>query len=291
MADIAFTFLGFGEAAQAFAAGQTLPFGAYDRKTAEAATRDAKRTDYARHGAVGFDSNAAAVSAAPLILSLVTADQALPVAREAGASIRPGTLYCDGNSVAPDTKRAAAQAIEAAGGRYVDVAILSPVHPAMRKAPLLLSGPHAEAGAAALRGIGFTNVRIQPGALGTASAIKMIRSVMVKGIEALTAECFLAADRVGVTEDVRTSLNAVWPGIDWAEKADYNLERMMVHGIRRAEELEEVVKTLDALGTGSAMSRGTVERQRAIGSLGLRAPEGLSNKIAAILADANEDAA
>ncbi|MDO6415560.1 DUF1932 domain-containing protein [Sphingomonas sp. BIUV-7] len=284
-------FIGFGEAALAFAEGMTIPFGAYDRKTAPGATRGAKLADYRRLGAVPFSDNADAVGSVDLILSLVTADQALPAARESASEIQTGALYCDMNSVAPDTKRAAAGLIEAAGGRYVDVAVMAPVHPARRDVPLLLSGTHAEAGAAALRAAGFTRLRVLPGGVGAASATKMIRSVMVKGLEALTAECVLAATQAGLRDEVFGALNASWPGTDWLEKADYNLERMMVHGIRRAEEMEEVVKTLDGLGTGSAMTRGTVERQRAIGLLGLTGEGSLDAKIAAILQERRDEAA
>jgi 3-hydroxyisobutyrate dehydrogenase-like beta-hydroxyacid dehydrogenase len=284
-------FVGFGEAAQAFAQGMTLSFGAYDRKTDAAATREAKLADYRREGAIARNANADAVGATPLILSLVTADQALPAARASAKWIAPGSLYCDMNSVAPDTKRAAAALIEAAGGRYVDVAVMAPVYPAQRDVPLLVSGPHAAAGEAALRAAGFTRTRILPGGIGAASATKMIRSVMVKGLEALTAECVLAAHRAGLTDEVFGALNASWPGTNWLEKADYNLERMMVHGLRRAEEMDEVVKTLDGLGTGSAMTRGTVERQRAIGRMGLNGEGSLDAKIAAILQERQERAA
>jgi len=187
------------------------------------------------------------------------------------------------NSVAPDTKRAAAQAIEAAGGGYVDVAVLAPVHPQRLAVPLLVSGPHADAGAAQLRSIGFTNIRIIAGEVGKASAIKMIRSVMVKGLEALTAEWILAAEAAGIRDEAVAALDANWPGTDWAARADYNLERMMVHGIRRAAEMEEAVKTLDALGTGSAMTRGTVQRQRALGTLAYAAPASLDDKLALLL--------
>jgi 3-hydroxyisobutyrate dehydrogenase-like beta-hydroxyacid dehydrogenase len=278
-------FVGYGEAAQAFVEGMALPFGAYDRKTQGEATRTLKQAEYARTGAIGFASNAEAVAAAPLILSLVTADQALAAARESAAAIPPGALYCDMNSVAPDTKREAARLIEAAGGRYVDVAVMAPVHPARRAVPLLVSGPHAEAAVEALWGAGFLKLRILPGGIGAASATKMLRSVMVKGLEALTAECVLAATRAGLRDEVFSALNASWPGTDWLEKADYNLERMMVHGLRRAEEMEEVVKTLDSLGTGSAMTRGTVERQRAIGRLGLGGEGSIDAKIAAIVGE------
>jgi 3-hydroxyisobutyrate dehydrogenase-like beta-hydroxyacid dehydrogenase len=285
------TFLGFGEAAQAFADGMPVTFGAYDRKTGMDAARGAKLADYARASATGFSTNADAVRFAPIILSLVTADQALIAARESAAAISAGALYCDMNSVAPNTKREAALLIEAAGGRYVDVAIMAPVHPQRQGVPLLVSGAHTEAGCAALASAGFTNVRAVPGGIGTASSIKMLRSVMVKGLEALTAECVLAAHRAGLIDEVFGALNNSWPGVDWLEKADYNLERMMVHGLRRAEEMEEVVKTLDGLGTGSAMTRGTVERQRAIGSMGLTGQGPLDAKLAAVLQERQGQAA
>jgi 3-hydroxyisobutyrate dehydrogenase-like beta-hydroxyacid dehydrogenase len=168
-----------------------------------------------------------------------------------------GALYFDMNSVAPDTKRAAALAVEAAGGRYVDVAVMAPVEPARLAVPLLVSGPHADDGAAALSEFGFSNVRVLPGDIGRASSVKMIRSVMVKGIEALTAEMMLAGEAAGVSGDVLASL-----GGDWSSKAAYNIERMTTHGLRRAAEMEEVAKTLVALGIDPVMTRGTVQRQR-----------------------------
>lgn len=273
-------FIGFGEAAQAFA---VVGARAYDVKTGTAAGRDAKRADYQRCGVTGCDSALDALTGATIALSLVTADQALPAAQDCAGLLPPDALWLDMNSVAPDTKRAAAAAIHAAGARYVDVAILAPVHPPRRAVPLLLSGPHAGAGATALADLGFSSVRIIPGGIGAASSVKMIRSVMVKGLEALTAEWILAAEAAGIREEAVAALNASWPGIDWAAQADYNLDRMMTHGTRRAAEMEEVVATLDALGTGAAMTRGTVARQRAIGALDLAPPDTLSAKLDLLL--------
>lgn len=166
------------------------------------------------------------------------------------------------NSVAPDTKRAAARAIEEAGGRYVDVAVLAPVEPARLAVPLLLSGKDAEEARAKLEARGFTNVRIVGSEIGRASAIKMIRSVMVKGIEALTAEMMLAADAAGVADEVLASLDVSERTVLWGPRAAYNLERMATHGLRRAAEMEEAVKTLTALGVAPVMTQGTVLRQR-----------------------------
>ena len=219
-----------------------------------------------RVGIAAHDDAGQVIAAASIILSVVTADQALVAARAAAAHLSPGALYCDMNSVAPDSKRAAAAVIDAAGGRYVDVAVMAPVDPAGLAVPLLLSGPHAAAGAAALRALGFTDVTLLPGDIGRAASVKMIRSVMVKGIEALTAEMLLASDAAGVSDAVLASL-----GDAWAAKAAYNLERMTTHGLRRAAEMEEVAKTLVALGIDPVMTRGTVVRQRAMGR-GARGP-------------------
>ncbi|UVO50625.1 DUF1932 domain-containing protein [Sphingomonas sp. SUN019] len=272
-------FIGFGEAAMAFADPGAR---GYDLKLDDPATRARKLADFARCDVTPCDSATAALIGARMILSLVTADQALAVARGAAAAIEPDALWLDMNSVAPETKRAAAAEIDRTG-RYVDVAVMAPAQPGGRDVPLLVSGPYAAEGAAALRACGFTSVRIVGTAIGDASAIKMIRSVMIKGIEALSAECVLAAEAAGVRDEVTASLDLTWPGADWKRRFDYSLDRMMIHGERRAAEMEEVVTTLDALGTSSTMSRATVELHYAIGSLCAMPPSGLSAKLRVLL--------
>ena len=276
--------IGFGEAGSTFARAGSwgLRAAAFDILWADPTMAER----IADTGIVPADSLAMLMQGAPTILSLVTADQALAVAQAAARHLPPGTLYCDGNSVAPQTKQAAARAVEAAGGHYVDVAIMAPVDPARLAVPLLLSGGRAAEAQARFGALGFGNSRIVGDAVGRASSIKMIRSVMVKGMEALTAECVIAARQADVLDEVLASLDASDKARTWRERADYNLDRMMVHGLRRAAEMEEVVRTLDGLCTGSVMTRGTVERQRAIGMLGLKPPPaGLAEKLATLAAD------
>lgn len=282
----AVAIIGFGEAGATFAAvglGAGATVGAYDVKTDDPARRSAKYADYARAGVMGRASAGEALADSEVALSLVTADQALAAATACAPCLRDGALWIDMNSVAPDTKRAAAGCIEAAGGRYVDAAVMAPVQPARLAVPLLVSGPHAAAAVEALGALGFTRVRAVGDQVGAASAIKMIRSVMVKGLEALTAEMILAAHAAGVVDEVLASLDASPPDASWAARADYALDRMMIHGRRRAAEMEEVAKTLDALGTGAAMTRGTIEHQRAVGRLDLAPPDTLAAKIDAVL--------
>jgi 3-hydroxyisobutyrate dehydrogenase-like beta-hydroxyacid dehydrogenase len=285
-------FIGFGEAGRTFASGWPgSPPHVFDIKTGDPASRTAQFAAYDQAGVIGHESAASLLRRADALLCVVTADQALAAARDYAPRLKAGALWLDMNSVAPDTKRAAAALIEGAGGRYADVAVMAPVQPAARAVPLLVSGPYADEAIELLARSGFSNVRKAGAEIGRASAIKMVRSVLVKGLEALTAECVLAADAAGVRDEVLASLDASWRETGWADRADYNLDRMIVHGLRRAAEMDEVVKTLDALGTGSAMARATGQRQREIGQRQLRSPNGLDAKIEAISGKRKDQAA
>lgn len=263
--DTTLTLIGFGEAGATFAqvAGWESAARAFDIAPARRAVMEAA-------GVVACASASEALDRARIVLSLVTADAALDAARADASLLTPGALWCDMNSVAPQTKRAAAEAVEAAGGRYADVAVLAPVSPAHMKVPLLVSGPHAGEAADALLAVGFVNVRVVGAEVGRASAIKMIRSVMVKGIEALTAEMMLAAEAAGVTDEVLASLDASEKITGWQTRAAYNLERMATHGLRRAAEMEESASTLAALGVEPVMTAGTVRRQREMAGQAIR---------------------
>jgi 3-hydroxyisobutyrate dehydrogenase-like beta-hydroxyacid dehydrogenase len=280
--------IGFGEAGQALAKTGMRVF---DILTEDPGARAAKLADYRRAHVQGCDTARDALAGATVILSLVSADQARAAAEDNALLVGPSAIWFDMNSVAAETKRAGAAAIEHAGGRYVDVAIMAPVRPQRFDVPLLVAGPDAEEGAEVLRGIGFTNVRVAGRRIGDAAAIKMIRSVMIKGIEALSAECILAATHAGVEQAVLASLDASWDEQGWADRVDYGLDRMLAHGLRRAAEMEEAAKTLAQLGVEPVMTRGTIRRQRAMGMLGIDPPVGLVEKLAAIGAAAKGEVA
>jgi 3-hydroxyisobutyrate dehydrogenase-like beta-hydroxyacid dehydrogenase len=250
--------IGFGEAGETFArAGRWGPRASgYDLLAA-------RRAALASAGAATSHDAKEALGCAPFVLSLVTADRALDAATTYGPVLKRDALWCDGNSVAPQTKRQAARALEAAGARYVDLAILAPVRPKLLAVPLLVSGAAAQEAEDRLRQLGFSDVRIVGEEVGRASAIKMIRSVMIKGVEALTAEMMLAAGVAGVSEEVLASLDASEQPQPWVERAAYNLERMATHGLRRSAEMKEAAKTLLDLGVDPLMTLGTVRRQRA----------------------------
>ena len=106
---------------------------------------------------------------------------------------------------------------------------MAPVHPRLHRTPLLISGPHVEAAAAAFASLGMS-AKIHDGPVGAASSVKMIRSIMMKGLEALVCECVLAGRKAGVIDTVLDSLDDTYPGFDWKKRSAYMLERVMTHG-------------------------------------------------------------
>jgi 3-hydroxyisobutyrate dehydrogenase-like beta-hydroxyacid dehydrogenase len=196
-----------------------------------------------------------------VVISAVTAANDLAAARSVAPGLAGGVFFVDLNSAAPQQKRESAAVVEAAGGRYVEASVMSPIHPKRLAAPVLLGGPHrtefAELGAA----LGFTGLRPYAAEIGPASATKLCRSVMIKGVEALLTESMLAAREWGVQQEVLASLSNLLPGDDWESLAAYMISRSLVHGVRRAEELREAAATVAGTGVEPVMAEAIARRQ------------------------------
>ena len=203
---------------------------------------------------------------ADLIFSTVTADQALAVAKKVSMHLKKGSFFFDLNSCAPSSKQEACENIQIFDGRYVDVAVMAPVSAKKHLVPLMISGDKTFQARAILEKLPM-DVKIIEGPVGRASSIKMVRSIMVKGLEALTAECALAAVEADVLDEVFNSLSAEHPHFDIIKHSIYNFERSLSHGKRRAEELKEVSKMLEDLSLENHMSKATAIWQNNLGSL------------------------
>lgn len=207
-----------------------------------------------------------AVRDAEMVIAAVTAASSYDAAQSVAAHLKGQPFYLDVNSVSPGNKQATAELLGDAA-RYVDVAIVAAIYPARHKSPMMLAGPYAKSVEPLLTPLGM-RTQIVGDEVGAAAAIKMVRSVMIKGIEALTLECFLAAQRAGVIDQVAASLKNNYPTLDWNKLSEYNIERMVSHGIRRAAEMRESAKTLRELGVDPLMTVGTIERQQQLGEIG-----------------------
>jgi 3-hydroxyisobutyrate dehydrogenase-like beta-hydroxyacid dehydrogenase len=263
-------FIGFGEAGQAIASGLR------DTGIESIAAWDIlfPLAEGARLLRAGQDigvrlaaSAADAVRGSDIIISAVTAASSLEAAKSVEPRLSGNPYFLDINSVSPGRKRET-EMLLGSKARYVDVAILAPIHPARHQTPMLLAGPHAEAVMPLLIDELEMRGAVAGNEVGAAAALKMIRSVMIKGIEALTFECFLAAKRAGIVDEVAASLKNNYPSLDWNRIIEYNLERMASHGIRRADEMDQVAETLRELGLDPLMASATAARQRQLGSLG-----------------------
>jgi 3-hydroxyisobutyrate dehydrogenase-like beta-hydroxyacid dehydrogenase len=202
-----------------------------------------------------------AVSGADLVLSAVTAANDLTAATEAADAITSGSWFVDLNSASPGQKQRSAHVVESAGGRYVEAAVMSPIEPRRAAVPILLGGPHVADFAAVAAELGFSGAVVFAPVVGPASATKLSRSVVVKGLEALLTESMLTARAWGVEADVLASLSDLVPAGDWPALAEYMIRRSLEHGGRRAEEMYEAATTVVDTGVEPLMATATAQRQ------------------------------
>ena len=218
------------------------------------------------HGVELAASHAELASGCDLIISAVTASQAVLVAQACAATMGQGAWFLDFNSASPGAKIRAAGLIDAAGANYVEGAVMTSIPPYRIKVPLLLGGPHAVALEPHLAALGF-DPKLASEKLGVASATKMCRSVMIKGLEAMVIESFTTARAYGVEDQVIASLYETFPGVDWEKQGAYFFQRVIEHGRRRSEEVREVAVTVADVGLTPHSAAGTVERQAWIADL------------------------
>ena len=261
--DLHIALVGYGEVGKIFAAeliarGARISF--FDILLADEQAGAAMRAHAASLGAAACDTLAAVLDGAQLAISAVTASSTLAVAEEAAKSIRPGQFFLDLNSASPTTKQTSARLIDAAGGYYVEAAVMGSVPPYGIKVPIILGGHKRDELA---RLLAPADMRLETGVaeVGVASAVKMCRSIMIKGLEALTVECMLTARRYGVEDQVLASLDETYPGMDWQKEADYLVSRVVQHGRRRAAEMREVARTVAEVGMQPLLAAPTAQRQ------------------------------
>jgi 3-hydroxyisobutyrate dehydrogenase-like beta-hydroxyacid dehydrogenase len=256
--------IGFGEVGQIFARG-FLASGRHEVATYDVLFADpaATTTSPATAQAIGAKpckSAAEAAAGARVVISAVTAVSARDVAKEAAGYLKPGQIFLDINSVSPDTKRANSAMVERSGASYVEAAVMAPVPPHGLKVPILLGGKAASQ-ISELLGPAGMKLEIGSEIIGQASAIKMCRSIMIKGLEAITVECFMTARRYGVEDTIVASLDQSYPSIDWEKQAGYLIGRVVEHGRRRAAEMREVADTVASTGLEPLMATAIADRQ------------------------------
>ena len=213
-----------------------------------------------RLSVVLHDSHAQVCANSDLVICAVTASQTLAAAQACAPHLFPQVFFLDMNSASPGTKLAAAALIDGAGARYVEAAVMTSVPPHRMQVPMLLGGAHAPTMLPVLDSLGF-KAKLASETLGVASATKMSRSIMVKGMEAMVIDSLTTARHYGVEDAVVASLYETFPGIDWEKQAAYFFQRVIEHGRRRSEEMREVAVTVQEAGLTPWLAQASAERQ------------------------------
>ncbi len=254
-------FIGFGEAAQSIAGGlsgrNAARLAAYDLRFKDPAASAGLRGLAVERGVEPLD-DIAGIASADVILSLVVGAATTAVAASAAPYLAENAIFIDLNSVGPETKTLAAQEIAMGKGSFVEGAVMARVPPYAEKVPILVAGSRAREAAERLNVLGM-NLEAVGDTPGQASSLKMIRSVMIKGVEALLIEALSSAERAGVTERILDSVQETFPGLDWRNVADYYLSRTFEHGARRVTEMTEAAETIESFGLNAPMSRAACE--------------------------------
>jgi 3-hydroxyisobutyrate dehydrogenase-like beta-hydroxyacid dehydrogenase len=247
-------FVGFGEAAFHLAKGLEQSVAAFDINVTDTMRQRARET-----GTRLVESNRELAQSCEIVMSAVTADQALTAAQQNAPHLTADHIYADLNSVSPGLKQSIARVVEASGARFAEIAMMAPVPPYGHKVPMLAGGAGAPEFIEKLAPFGIS-AEIVSREVGTAAATKMFRSIIVKGMEALLTECVLGASRYNADERVLASLAETFPGMNWKQLADYMVGRVVVHGERRAREMEEVAATLREIDIEPIMAEAIVRR-------------------------------
>jgi 3-hydroxyisobutyrate dehydrogenase-like beta-hydroxyacid dehydrogenase len=211
-------------------------------------------------------SSAEVCAKADLIISAVTASSTLAVALDLAETLKPGQLFLDVNSASPGTKQQCSKVVEAQGAHYVEAGVMTSVPPYGIQVPMLLGGRQAQALAQVLTAWTMDAKAIST-EIGVASAIKMSRSIMIKGLEALVIESFTNARKYGVEKEVIATLEETFPDLDWHKQAAYFYSRVVQHGKRRAEEMREAANTVSETGIEPIMTAAIAQKQQVIADL------------------------
>jgi 3-hydroxyisobutyrate dehydrogenase-like beta-hydroxyacid dehydrogenase len=257
--------IGFGEVGGIFGRGLLAKPGianvaAWDLRFADPVIGAAARQAVEDSGIHVADSLQALCARSTLVISAVTASNTLRVAEDAAPCIQAGALFLDLNSASPGTKQRAAAAVEAHGGHYIEAGVMTSVPPYGIRVPMLLGGARAADLAEQLVNWGM-DARAVSEKLGVASAIKMSRSIMIKGLEALVIESYTNARAYGVEDFVLPTLQETFPQIDWARQGAYFFSRVVQHGKRRAEEMFEAANTVEEAGIPPMMGNAIAQKQ------------------------------
>jgi len=257
-------FIGFGEAAFNIVKGlkgEGLAYvSAYDKFWNVAPQSELVQQRAKEAGAVLAPSLKDLIENADIVVSAVSANLVVPLAKESAPFLKAGQIYVDLNSAGPDTKVAANEIISPKA-LFVDVAVMGTVPGNGHKVPMLAAGAGAALFVEKMKPYGM-NLTLLDGPAGKASASKMFRSIFMKGFVTLLLEAVVAGHKYGIEDDVLASIDETLTAGPLLPIINGLLTRGVIHSERREHEMDEVIATLKSLHVDSTMSEATKAKLR-----------------------------
>jgi 3-hydroxyisobutyrate dehydrogenase-like beta-hydroxyacid dehydrogenase len=252
--------VGFGEAGRAIGgavAASGIDLAVHDRVLLDPERGPAVREAIIAAGATPVE-DLAAFGDRDVVLSLVTPATAVPAAEGCAPHVRDGALYVDLNSTAPGDKLEVAAALP--GVRVVDgVMTGGGITLDAHRIPISLAGPDAAEAAGLLNGAGL-NAAVVGDEIGSAAALKMLRSVVVKGMEGLWVEALVAARERGVVEPLMAMIEETLDRYTTRDFATMLVTTHVAHAGRRQVEVRMARDTVAGTGVPPLLSDGVVAR-------------------------------
>ena len=274
MSDLTIGFIGFGEAASCFSrhlkhqpSTRLLVFcnGRTNRPPySESFIRFAVEA-----GAKTMDGLQELCGASDVVFSAVLVANALEVAREAAPLLKPGALFVDISASTPSKKRQLAAVVESAGALYVDANLMGSVAIYGATVTIYCSGSGAGRFASLFQPLGM-KVEVATDRAGDAAMVKILRSVVTKGIEALVVEALTIATLQGVRGEVLAGLFSSMDRTKFSDFVDMCIRTDVLHAERRAVEMDEIAGDIRAMELDPIMTEAAGRRLRASADLGLR---------------------
>jgi 3-hydroxyisobutyrate dehydrogenase-like beta-hydroxyacid dehydrogenase len=265
-------FIGFGEAASRFAKDLSQaglqPIAAYSPSAAKAGADDPVRQKAADAGVDLVPTLKALCERSTLIVSLTPGKLALPVLRKVRRHLKAHHIYVDASTASVKDMERAAQMLEG-GAAFVDAAVMDPVPMNGIKVLTVASGSHAEEFRALLGAYGM-NIQVVGEKAGAASAMKLLRSVCMKGLAALLLESLEAAQRYGIADALAADMARFINGRPFEDVMKRFVCGTAIHAGRRVHEVSEAMALLKSLGASTRMTKSTRETLQSIDAMGLR---------------------
>jgi 3-hydroxyisobutyrate dehydrogenase-like beta-hydroxyacid dehydrogenase len=268
-----FAFIGFGELGSSLAGGLGHSgvhlIRAYMRERSQPAAAAALAQRLHRAGVHRSASLEEAIAGATAVLSVVPASASREVVESCAPLLDAGAYYVDLTAAAVADKREAAVLVGRAGALYVDVAVLGTVSTSGFEVPIVASGPGARGWQALVNPEGLAVEAIDAPA-GHATLLKLLRSIYMKGRDALIVEMMLTARRYGLEDRVAASIQGPGERVTFPALAERVLCAVAVHAERRADELRGSSQIVREAGVDPVMTRAGSEVLRRLAGLDLR---------------------